>query len=246
MRRASIAAVVAALPLVAGCSGADALRAEQLLRESSHAQQQLRSETFTGRITVSAEGRDVVVKVSGGGYFRGPRAGDFFVDVDLPATPGLSTQLGSMRVVRRSGVVSMTMGDKTATLPMPRSSARTVAGRDATSAVDLERYIKDVKVEERRKLAGATVAKVTGVLDTSSFVHALATLGELTSATGEQLPDMSNAFGDTRVVAYFSERTHRLLAALVDASVHADAHTLRMHFDLGFQRFNKPVAIPAS
>jgi len=245
MRRASIAAVVAALPLLAGCSGADALRAEQLLNESSQAQQRLKSESFTGRLSVSAEGQQFVVKMTGGAYYHGADAGDFYVDLELPSDAGLPTQLGSVRLVRRGGALSMTLGSTTAVLPVPASTARTTQGASSLGAFDLTRYVKDVKVEENRLLAGARVAKVTGVLDTSALVRALAPLEQLSSATGEQLPDAS-AFGDTRMVGYFSERTHRMLAALVDMSAHADGHTVQVHMDIGFQRFNKRVAFPAS
>ena len=244
MRRASIAAVVATLPVLAGCSGADAVRAEQLLQEASHAQQQLRSESFTGRLSISGEGHELVVKLSGGAYYRGARAGDFYVDVDRPSDAGLPAQLGHMQLVRRGGALSMSVGERRAVMTVPHSRARTTQSSSSLGAFDLTHYVKDVKVEEDRELAGARVAKVTGVLDTSSLVRAVGMLDQLSSATGSQLPDVANAFGDTRAVGYFSERTHRLLAALVDMSVHADGHSLQMHFDLGFQRFNKPVAFP--
>jgi len=80
MRRAAFAAaaVVAVVPLLSGCSGAEALRAEQLLNEASQAQKQLKSESFTGRMTFTTEGRHVVLKIAGGGYSRGPRAGATF------------------------------------------------------------------------------------------------------------------------------------------------------------------------
>ena len=167
------------------------------------------------------------------------------MNLELPQSVGLPAEFGSAQLVRRGPALSMTVGGKTAVLPVPPSSTRRTQSSSALEAFDLARYVKDVKVEEDRLLDGARVAKVTGVLDTSSLVRALSTLDQLTSATGQQLPDVSSSFGDTRVVAYFSERTHRLLAALVDASIHESGHSLQMHFDLGFQRVNKPVAFPA-
>lgn len=248
MRRVALAAaaVAALVPLLTGCSGAVALRAQQLLQESSQAQQRLISETFTGRMTVSADGQEIVVNIRGGGYLRGPHAGDVYADVDVPSTPALPVQLGSMRFVHRGSTMSMTFGGRTVVLSVPAgrfSSAPST--NNALAGLDLAKYVKDVKVDEGRSLAGASVAKVTGILDTASLVKAVGALETLSAAGGEQLPDISGAFGDTRVVAYFSERTHRMLAALVDLSLHASGHTVQLHFDLGFQRFNKPVVFPA-
>jgi hypothetical protein len=249
MRRVALAAaaVVALLPLLTGCSGAAALRAEELLRESSQAQQLLRSETFTGRITASVQGQDFVVNLHGGAYLRGPHAGDLYVDVDIPPSTMVPVQVGTIRLIRRGAALSMTLAGRRLVFPAPASSSRSTQSTNAALAgLDLAKYVKDVKVEEGRMLAGASVAKVTGILDTASLVKAFSALDTLSAASGQPLPDVSGSFGDTRVVAYFSERTHRLLAALVDLSVHANGQSAQLHFDLGFQRFNKPVAFPAS
>ena len=242
MRRATLLAVLAAVPLLVGCSGADALRAQELLREASAAQQRLKSQSFTGRLSISGDGEEVVVTLRGGAYQRGPRAGDMYLEVDVPAAAGVPGGGGSLGVVRRGERVSLTFGGTTTTLEAPRTTRRVRS--TAPAAFDFARYVTSVKVEDGSVVAGAAATKVTGVLETSALIESLAPFSALAEAAGRSLPELSSAVGDTRVVAYFSTRTHRLLAALVDVSIDVDGKSMRMRFDLGFTGFDKRVAIP--
>src|SRR5581483_7055334 len=76
--------------------------------------------------------------------------------------------------------------------------------------LDLERYVKDVSVDENQMLNGEAVSKVVGVLDTSAFLQDFGTQaasgsGQLPADLRGLLPTVAKEFGDTRVVLYISQ-----------------------------------------
>lgn len=237
MVRALLAAV-AVVPVLAACSGAQALQAQDLLQQANAAQQNLSSMTFTANLRVEANGQSFGMKLTGGGYAKGPHAGDVFVDLDMSQIPSLPFAGGHMVFAKRGSRMSMRIGNQTMALPAT-SSASTRA--NPLAAFDIARYVKDVKVRGGQMLNGKPVTKIVGVLDTAALLEQAAALQ---GYAGQSLPDLDGKLSDTRVVGFVDDTTHLLVAALADVSVRSDGFAAKLHMDYGLTSVNKPVAIP--
>jgi hypothetical protein len=238
-------AVCAAVPVLAGCSGAQGLQAEQLLQQAQQAQKDLASETFTANLRIESNGQTFSAKVVGGGYSNGPRAGDMYVEVSLNGPMTLSLPASRLRVVKRGGLVSLRMGSEKFTF----SASETLGGATATksdplSSFDIAKYVKDVKVAGGQVLHGKSVTKITGVLDTEALIGDVAKFGSLTR--GVAIPDLDGQVSDTRVVAYVDDVSHLVLAALVDVTAHGDGSAAKLHLEYGLTSVNARVPIPAT
>lgn len=244
MRWRPLLCVLVAFPVLAGCSGADAMEAQQLLQQSQQAQQALTSETFTARLTIAAQGQSFAVKLTGGGYSKGPHAGDMFIDMALTGSMQLPLPATSLRVVKHGTTMSMRFGDQRLTLPATQALGASGAARtNPLAGFDIARYVKDVKVEGGQTLNGNPVTKVSGVLDTASLVQDVAKLGSLAQG---RVPSLDGKIGDTRVVAYIDDATHLMVAALADVTAQGDGMNAKLHLDYGLTSVNKRVAIPAA
>ncbi|HEY3069505.1 MAG TPA: hypothetical protein VGJ34_04245, partial [Gaiellaceae bacterium] len=105
MRRILAFLLLTAVAAVApGCSGADAEEAQALLVQSNAAFAEVRSATFTARMSLTGGPQELSMTMSGGGYAHGKRAGDFY----LLATSD-SLGFGDLVLVSRSGRVSMSV-----------------------------------------------------------------------------------------------------------------------------------------
>jgi hypothetical protein len=236
--------VLVAVPVIAGCSGAEAVEAQQLLQQAQQAQQNLKSETFTAKLTIDAQGQSFAVKLTGGGYSKGAHAGDMFIDLSLNGSTPLPLPATSFRIVKRGTTMSMRFGDQRLTLPATQAlGASGAAKANPLAGFDIARYVKDVKVEGGQTLNGKLVTKISGVLDTASLVQDVAKLGSLAQG---KVPSLDGQIGDTRVVAYIDDTTHLVVAALADVTAHGDGMNARVHLDYGLTSVNKRVAIPAA
>lgn len=235
MRLRWLLVLVFALPVVAGCSGADAGRAQLLLKQAQEAQLAVSSESFAAHLTVEAEGQKMELLVDGGTYLKGKRAGDLVVDVKLSAPVALPFKTMRIAKVGARGWVEMD-GRRTA-LP---ASAGAAAHSSPLGSFDITRYVKDVKVEGGQVLNGKPVTKIVGILDTASLVAGMAKLANVPAAAG--LPNLDGTVGDTRVVIYVDDATHLLVAALADLSLGGKAGDVKLHLDLAITGINRPVA----
>jgi hypothetical protein len=232
-------ALLAVVPLLAACSGRDALLAQQLLEQAQRAQDAIASETFSAHVTVEAQGRTMSIALSGGGYLKGDRAGDMLLDMKLSAPTALP--FDSLRVASIGGRSWVELGGRRVAIP---ADAFGTSSADPLGAFDVTRYVKDVAVDGGEVLNGKPVTKITGVLDTAGLVKGLAALGGAGAAAG--LPDLGGAIGDTRVVVYLDESSHRLVAALADVSMHADGTKVAVHLDVAVTGVDQPVALPTA
>lgn len=240
----ALVVLVVSVPLLAACSGADALKAEQLLQAANAAQSTISSETFSAHLTVDAKGQQMSLVLSGGGYAKGPQAGDMYMEMKISAPSlGAALPFDSIEIAKVGSSAWMTMGGKRVDLP-----AATLAGATGSSdplgAFDITKYVKDVHVDGGQVLDGKSVTKITGVLDTASLVQGLASLGGASAAAG--LPSLDGHVSDTRVVVYVDDQTHLLTAALADFSVHGGGTTVTMHLDVAVTGVNQPVALPTA
>lgn len=233
MRRVlALLLLTATAAVAAGCSGADAKEARALLVQSDAAFAEVRSATFTARLSLTGGPQELSMTMSGGGYAHGRRAGDFY----LLAT---SDNLGfrDLVLVNRSGRVSMSVdGHPVGEVPLPNTTAD-----NPIQLVDLSQYVKDVDVEHGKLIDGELMTKLTGVIDTAGL--AKGALADVTGAGGDGL-DLSRSLGDTRIVLYLSEATHLPMRGLVDVPMDVAGQKIAMHLDFAYTSYDQKVEFP--
>ena len=235
-----ILSFLVALPLLAGCSGADAGRAQLLLQQAQNAQKAVSSETFSAHLTVAANGQNVDVALSGGGYLKGKRAGDMIVDVKVSAP--IALPFDTVRVAKVGRSAWMEMNGKRTDFP---ASAGTTTQSDTLGALDVTRYVKDVKVQGGQLLGGKPVTKIVGILDTTSLLQGITKLGSFTG--GSPVPNLEGKVGETRVVIFVDDATHLIVAALADLAFTGATGDVKLHLDLAISGIDWPVAaLPAA
>jgi len=234
MRRILALLLLTAVAAVApGCSGADAEEAQALLVQSNAAFAEVRSATFTARMSLSGGSQELSMTMSGGGYAHGKRAGDFYV---LATSDSLG--FGDLVLVSRSGRVSMSVdGHPVGEVPLPNTAAE-----NPIQLVDFSQYVKDVNVEHGKLIDGEPMTKLTGVIDTAGL--AKGALADVTGADGDGL-DLSKSLGDTRIVIYLSEATHLPMRGLVDVPMEVAGDKIVMHLDFAYTSYDRKVEFPS-
>jgi hypothetical protein len=232
MRRGlALLLVTAVAAAVTGCSGADAQEAQTLLVESNAALAQVRSATFTARLTMTGGPQGFDMTMSGGGYSKGRHAGDFYIVATSDTFP-----FRELTAVTRSGRMSMTVdGTALGGVPVPPQETSPI------ELVDLEEYVKDVTVEHGKLIDGESMDKIAGVIDTAAL-----TKGALAGITGagDSGIDFSKTLGDTRVVLYISEVTHLPMRGLVDVPIEVAGQKIEMHLDFAYTSYNTKIDFP--
>ena len=230
MRRAvALLCLTLVAAMASGCSGADATEAQALLTQSDTAFAQVKSTTFTARLTMTADSQEFGMTMRGGGYVNGKHAGDYYLVATADNLP-----FRELAVTKQSGRISMTVDGS----PVANAPAQADDGNPLQVA-DLSQYVKDVKVEHGRVIDGQSMVKITGVIDTAGLAKGL--LGDVASGSGL---DFSDALNDTRVVVYLSEATHLPERGLIDMSIELDGQTVEMHLDLAYTSYNERVEFP--
>lgn len=216
-----------------GCSGADAQRAEELLRLSDQALSEARSFRFAGRLWMEGpDAQKLTIVMSGGGNAK--QGGSSFVNMradDIPGFPEVS-------VVTRGSTAWMRAGGAWTRTEVPGGQL------SGLEQFDLSPYVKDVSVQEGLVLDGEPTAKVTGVIDTSGILEGM--LGQLggLSGTDAGLPDVSEVLEDMRVVLYISETSYLPKRALIDMAAEVAGERIEMHMDFAITGVNEPVRVP--
>ena len=233
MRRVlALLLLTAAAAVAAGCSGADAKEAQAILVQSNAAFAEVRSATFTARMSLTGGPEELSMTMSGGGYADGRSAGDFYV---LATSDNLGFR--DLVLVSRSGRVSMSVdGHPIGEVPVPNSTAD-----NPIQLVDFSEYVKDVDVEHDKLIDGELMTKLTGVIDTAGL--AKGALADVTGAGGDGL-DLSKSLGDTRIVLYLSEATHLPMRGLVDVPMEVAGQKIAMHLDFAYTSYDQKVEFP--
>ena len=234
MRRILAFLLLTAVAAVApGCSGADAEEAQALLVQSNAAFAEVRSATFTARMSLTGGPQELSMTMSGGGYAHGKRAGDFYV---LATSDSLG--FGDLVLVSRSGRVSMSVdGHPVGEVRLPNTTAE-----NPIQLVDFSQYVKDVNVEHGKLIDGEPMTKLTGVIDTAGL--AKGALADVTGAGRDGL-DLSKSLGDTRIVIYLSEATHLPMRGLVDVPMDVARDKIVMHLDFAYTSYDQKVEFPS-
>jgi hypothetical protein len=233
--------VVALLSLVAlavvstGCSGEDAEEARALLRQSQAALADVRSATFTMKLSMEGAPQDFSFTISGGAYMKGQRAGDFY------AVMGTDSGLfQDVVLVQQDGHAAASMDGMVMRDGLPPAETENPVGM-----MTLDPYVKDVKVEHDKLIGGEAATKITGVIDTTKFLES--SLGSLNQVGGfgEAGFDLGDMFGDTRAVFYLSDTSHLPLRALVDLPMDLLGEEVVMHVDFAYTSFDEKLRFPS-
>jgi hypothetical protein len=238
MRRvtALLALLLAFVAVAAGCSGREAEEARTLLDQSNAAFARVKSATFRMRMTLSGgpeelQLTDSVVTMTGGGYNRGKRAGDFYLVLTTNDAPA-----ADVSVVSRSGRVSVTLnGSPIGNFPLPPTNENPI------QLVDFARYVKEVTVEHGKVIGGQSMAKLSGTIDTAGLAD-----GMLSNVSGSGVPDLdfSKALGDTHVTLYLSEATHLPMRGLADITLEVAGEKVQMDLDFAYTSYNEALRFP--
>lgn len=230
MRRVALALALVATLLPLGCAGAEGQRAQDLLEESDRALAGVKSFRLAGRMWMETSVGDFTFVLRGGGNSK--QGGSSFVTMSAPDVP----QFPEVTVVTRGRTMWVKAGGSWERAELPAGQATGIEQFDFTP------YVKDVDVEDGHDVGGEPAVKVTGVFDTAGLFDGIFT--RLGSVPGGALPDLSESFGDTRLVLYISEVSRLPLRTLLDMSMEAGGETIEMHLDFALAGVNKPVRIP--
>ena len=236
VRLRPILLLVLALPVFAGCSGADAGRAQLLLKQAQDAQTAVSSEAFSMHVTVEAKGQKVQVLLNGGAYLKGSRAGDMVMDVKISAPVALPFDTDPDREGRPERVD----GDERPAHGLPRVHRRDDAVEHARRSSTSRATSRTSRCRADRCSKGKPVTKIVGILDTAALIQGMAKLGNVAGSAG--LPGLGGKVGDTRVVIFVDDTTHLLVAALADVTMNSDSGNVKLHLDLAISGVNRPVA----
>jgi hypothetical protein len=239
MRRLlALALLVSATGLVAGCSGVDAQKAQDILDESTTAMADVKSVSFAMRMWTSGgpAGTEFTVLMHGGGYQKGNRAGESYATLNASDVPGL----GAMTIVIRHNVLYVKAGGSWSRVPAPANQA----AADPLAGFDITKYVTDVRAEDGVMVGGEPTDRITGVIDTSAALNGI--LGTLGGTGSSGLADASDVLGDIRAVLYVSQTTHLPMRTLIDMPMKIAGQTIVMHIDFVITAVNRLVAIPSS
>lgn len=245
MRRL-LALLLVAFGLVAsGCIGADAKRAQELLMQAQAAEKNLKSATFELELNATFDGQQVAMRMRGGGYMKGSRAGDMFLQADASGALG-GFNFGFMALGDRA-YVNMNGGwDK---MPLPASIKTQSSSQSVGSAAFLElaRYVKKIKVAPGGIVDGEPTTTISGTVDTAGLVKAMAKLNGVSELAGDSAPDLSQLadhLGDTHAAIAISDTTHLVRGAIVDLSIEAQGKTVDLQLVYRLRDVNRPVRFP--
>jgi hypothetical protein len=236
--------LLAALGVLTACSGADAQRAKELLAEANAAQAKVVSASYDVRVVVSAGDQQYTMSMNGGGYFKGPRAGDQFMSL---RGAGLLGPL-SFELVSRGGRAVVRANGRTQSFPMPTGGTGSQTANWTAIVAELARFVKSVDVRENSVVAGRRGTTVTGVIDTAGLVKAAAGLNIFSKAAGAgtaAFDEMAKTLGDTRVVLFISDRTKLIRSAAITLELKGAGQGAKVQVYYNLRGVNRPVAIPS-
>jgi hypothetical protein len=245
MRRLHALLLIGLGLLAAGCYAAQGKQAQELLVQAQAAEKNLRSASFELELNANLDGQKIGVTMRGGGYMKGPRAGDVFLQANSSgAFDGLD--FGFMAIGKRA---YLKVEDGWESMPIPVSLQTQSRSQNIGSAAFLElaRYVKKINVAPGGIVDGDPTTTISGTVDTAGLVEAMAKLNDVSALAGDSAPDLSQLaehLGDTRAVIAISDRTHLVVGAVVDLSVEAQGKRFDLQLVYRLRDVNKPVRFP--
>ncbi len=244
MTRLLIALLSLAL-LAGGCMGAEAKRAETLLRDAEQAMSDAKTLRYEVDFTVKGPGASGVVRLRGAA--KRTATGSYNQVVRMSADgPGAPSFAGEV-VVRNGKVWARTGGRwmRAGTPGAPSTAGLERLGPDALA--QLAPFIEDVSVEEGKVVGGRPAAVVTCRIDTAALVRKAAELDRsaVPAGLGSMLEQMLDGLGDLDAVLVLDEDTHMLRAARLTLDFEAEGQSVELAINLRVTGVNRPVRIPA-
>jgi len=219
--------------VLAGCSPADAQKAQQILADAQQAEQSVTSESFILKLSFASEGQSAEIVMQGAGYTK---TGDFYMTVS-GSVPGATTPL-ELAIVKRGGEVRFRQNGQTQILPVAAAQQQLGGSLDTFSQfTELARYVKDGSVSET-DFEGRPADKLVGVLDTQGLLSAAS------GVSSQIFGQLGVHLGDIRVVLFVPRDTHLVEALLADLKVSAGGKSVAMTMSLGITGVNQPVSFP--
>jgi hypothetical protein len=212
MRRGLAVVALAAFTFTA-CSGEQGERAQQLLTRAQTAQARLTSATYDVRMSFDMDGQRFSLVMNGGGYLRGPRAGDQVLSMRTEGVPSIGAF--NMQMLLHGRQATMTINGRRMTVPMP-ASAKNQYDWSGTM-LDLARYVKRVKVRDGRVVNGVRGSTIAGVIDTERLVKAASKLNALTQAA--KVDDLGGKLGDIHAAVFVEQRSGLIRSAVITMSM---------------------------
>ncbi len=236
MRRVlALLLVLAAAVVVAGCAGPDGQKALALLSQADTAQKALSSQQFSMREAIVAGGQTVALQVAGGGYLKGPQAGDVYVTTSGQTPDGKALDA---TIVKHGDTVTLNANGQTTVLSAAQAQQQLGAQLQSmatTGGFNFAEYVKSVKVTDTTDPDGGPADQITGVLDTQGAAN------QLTSGLG--LGGLGK-LGDTRAVLTISRKTHLVTSALIDMSMEILGKKMTISLTYGLTGVNVPINFP--
>jgi hypothetical protein len=243
--RRALTCLAAAATLVAasGCSGAEGLRAQELLLQAQQAETQLRTAAFEAGLSFTLAGQKVEVLLEGAGSKRAQ-----YVSMSANGLPGAAFDLG---LVVRGDTAWLRMNGGWQRMPVPADvDVGGSASLGSAAFQELTKHVEDVRVSEHQLVNGKPVTIIAGEVDTVGLLGSVSKLASLSGSApeGMQLPDFEQLgakIGDIRAVLTIDEGTHLLSSAIVKLSVEAAGEQLDVELRYRLTAANEPVRIPS-
>ena len=240
-----LAIAAAAAFLLSGCSTEEGNRAQDLLQQAEQAQAQLHSASFEASVGFLMDGKQIDLALKGAASKEG--AWLSMHATGIPEAGGKNFQM----VVRGNRAWLSTTNGKWASMPVPTEMKGKSGSMGADAFQQLARYVRDVRVAEHQQIGGKPVTTISGEIDTTGMIKAMAKLGSL-SKSGSQNPgfsfdldDLGIKFGDINAVLSIDESTHLLSTALVTLGMEAQGKKLDFEIRYRLTSSNKPVKFPS-
>ncbi len=239
MRRVFAALLLAVSAVVlAGCAGPDGQKALALLSQADAAQKALSSQQFSMHETIVADGQTTALQIAGGGYLKGPQAGDVYVNTTGQSPDGKALDA---TIVKHGDTVTLTANGQTQVLSAAQVQQQLgpqLQSMATTGGFNFAAYVKSVKVSDATDPDGGPADQITGVIDTqgaaNSLTRGLVGLGSLAK------------LGDTRAVLTISRKTHLVTSALIDMSMDVLGKKVTLSLTYGLTGVNVPINFPAT
>ncbi len=229
--------VLAAVSLLAGCSSAEGLRAQELLQQAEAAQAKLSSSTFDGSLGVSADGMNMRMSFNG----ATSKDGEWFSMRTSGLPDGGDME---MQLLVRGGRAWLNADGRWRSSAVP-AGATSNGTLSAAAFQQLARHVKDVRVNEHQVIQGKSVTTIAGEIDTEGMIESFAKLGSLAEGASFDLSKLGVDIGDIRAVLTIDERTHLLASALVSFEMKAEGKSLKLDLRYRLSGANKPVTLPS-
>lgn len=239
------AAGCASLPLI----GEEDTSAEALgmLERAQAAMEGVESIAFTMKLAGDMDGQRLSLRLKGGAYVAGERAGEMAFTLHADA-PSLGVPALTMQAVAKDGSIAIDSGEGWQVLP-----GETIEPKDLEllgsgfGQLDIAAYVTGLSVERSTTFLGEPVTKLGATLKMRDLLGAALAQAadELGSLGLADLPDeVLGSLGDMRVVIYVSETTGLIKAVHESFTIEQDGHALALTVDLVVDSVNEAIELP--